>query len=1000
MSNCCESIAGRFGVLFSTLFAASAAFAAPDCGQEAKLREMLPEVFAKCAAHYRALDAAATPLMNSGDPEMTVPRGHKPHGERLVPHGWNAKTDKLDMRSIYWWTSGHFPGSLWYLYEATGDGFFRERATVWTESVAPNSKVSDNHDVGFIMYCSFGNARRLLNTDKYDDLLRETASSLSKRFNDRLGLIRSWGELDERKDFFVIPDNMMNLELLEWAAKHPSPKAVDAKEQSSRFDRIARSHATNTMKHHFRADGGTYHVLNYDQKTLRVKAILRGQGASCETAWSRGQSWAIYGYTMMYRETGDRAYLDFAQKLSDYAINHPNMPEDGIPYWDFGAPGEERDSSAGAIMASGLLELARYVDAKKGELYRSFAVKQLLSLSSPAYFSDGDEIGHFLLKHGVGHKPAGSEVDTPLDYGDYYFLEALLRFKKEAIAEFNPPPGAVSKSAYLDLMEAAVCAYPDERLVSYCAEAARDGVQEHGFPRLAANLAVLVANGRLQDKRELAKKMMDVACRDAKNGKMPPKSGGNEFSVKELAVALAELEKCGTFQKCVTDVWRASLKAVKAEICYNHGQIPVDVPIAKNWVVFAAASEQARICRGLGGDAGFVEKYVADQLRWFDSNGMYRDPHQPLVYDLVTRLQFAQILNDGYAGPSRKELERLMDLSAEPTLKMLSACGEIPYGGRSNQFLHNNTFYSALCEWYAVRFARKGDMAKASVFRRAAAESVNAVRTWLAERPVSHVKNRYPRELGKGVYSENADVGCERYAYFDKYMITMGSWAALGWLFADETIPAAGYVPAKPDVFLSSPTFHIALMCAGEYSAEIDYDANTHYDCNGLGRLHRRGAPAELCISTPCAKKPNYRIPEPNRSSLSVRPVVAKNAGWMITQEVKTEKYALTKWKVGDLDWDCRLSADGMEMELSGKGEVSMELPAFEFDGRDSTRISHDGNSVTVSYRGWVCRYRTDGRIAPSGFSAHNRNGRYKAFLATGEKRLKVWISIEKEQTF
>jgi hypothetical protein len=169
-------------------------------------------------------------------------------------------------------------------------------------------------------------------------------------------LIRSWGEIDEKRNFSVIPDNMMNLELLEWASKNPrSPEDVP---KASRFDRIARSHATNTMKHHFRAEGGTYHVLNYDQKTLRVKAILRGQGASCETAWSRGQSWAIYGYTMMYRETGDRAYLDFAQKVSDYAINHPNMPEDGIPYWDFGAPGEERDSSAGAIMASGLLELA------------------------------------------------------------------------------------------------------------------------------------------------------------------------------------------------------------------------------------------------------------------------------------------------------------------------------------------------------------------------------------------------------------------------------------------------------------------------------------------------------------------------------------------------------------------------------------------------------------------------------------------------------------------
>ena len=391
--------------------------AATACPCEAKLQSMLPDVFAKSAAHYRAIDAAATPLMNAGDASKEA----KPHGERLVPHGWNAKTGKPDMRSIYWWTSGHFPGSLWYLYEATGDDFFRDRATVWMESIAPNSKVTDNHDVGFIMYCSFGNARRLLKTDKYDALLLETADSLSKRFNSDLGLIRSWGALNEKRNFLVIPDNMMNLELLEWAAK--------AKGGEKRFDDIARSHATKTMGHHFRADGGTFHVLDYDQKTLRVKGIERGQGASCETAWSRGQSWAIYGYTMMYRETKDPAYLEFAQKVSDFAINHPNMPVDGVPYWDYGAPGEERDTSAASIMASGLLELSTFVHGDKGAKYRAFAVKQLLSLCSDEYFAKPGENGDWLLKHGVGHKPAGGEIDTPLDYGDYYFLEALLRFK-------------------------------------------------------------------------------------------------------------------------------------------------------------------------------------------------------------------------------------------------------------------------------------------------------------------------------------------------------------------------------------------------------------------------------------------------------------------------------------------------------------------------------------------------------------------------------------------
>ena len=396
---------------------AAALCAAP---QETELRNMLPQVFAKSAAHYRALDAATTPLRKG---KMSN-RKDRHNSDLYVPHGilkWKTGKAEYDMRSIFWWTAGHFPGSLWYLYEATGDAFFKERATEWTELLAPNSTVSDNHDVGFVMYCSYGNARRLLKTDRYDALLVETAESLSKRFNPKLGLIRSWGRIEDAKDFLVIPDNMMNLELLEAAAKISG---------EARFDKIARSHATVTAQNHFNADGGTYHVLNYSQKDGRIQEIRRGQGAQVGTAWARGQAWAIYGYTMMYRFTKDQSYLAFAQKVTDFAINHPNMPSDGIPYWDFGTPGEERDTSAASIMASGLLELCTYVDAAKAAKYRAFAVKQLLALASPDYFSEGDEIGHFLLKHGVGHKPGNSEIDTPLDYGDYYFLEALLRFRR------------------------------------------------------------------------------------------------------------------------------------------------------------------------------------------------------------------------------------------------------------------------------------------------------------------------------------------------------------------------------------------------------------------------------------------------------------------------------------------------------------------------------------------------------------------------------------------
>ena len=417
----------RFSMM--TAFAVNAADwpaalkAADAAAEERELKAMLPTIFAKSAAHYRALDAAAKPLAVSDKPVRNATESSC----NVFPHGFKRDQGVYDMRSVFWWTSGHYPGALLYLYEATGEKDFLDRAKFWLEPMKPNSKVTSNHDVGFIMYCSFGNARRLEQTTAYDALLVETAASLSERFNPRLGVIRSWGKKDEAKNFLVIPDNMMNLELLESAAKLPGGE--------KRFADIARSHADVSMKNHFRPDGGCYHVLNYDQRDVmlgQIQEIRRGQGLCVGTAWSRGQSWGIYGYSMMYRMTGLKRYLDFAMKLADYAMNHPSMPNDGIPTWDYGAPGEERDSSAGAIMASALLEISTFVEEPLKSRYRAFAVKQLKSLASPAYFSEGGEIGHFLLKHGVGSKPSGSEIDTPLDYGDYYFLEALLRFRKIA----------------------------------------------------------------------------------------------------------------------------------------------------------------------------------------------------------------------------------------------------------------------------------------------------------------------------------------------------------------------------------------------------------------------------------------------------------------------------------------------------------------------------------------------------------------------------------------
>jgi hypothetical protein len=274
-----------------------------------------------------------------------------------------------------------------------------------------------------MLYCSFGNGLRITGEDSYNEVLLTGAKSLSTRYRPNIGCIQSWGS-NKKWQCPVIIDNMMNLELLMWAFK----KSVD-----SSFYHIAVNHADTTMKYHFRPDYSTYHVVSYDTVTGKVQVRQTSQGFSDESAWSRGQSWGLYGYTMMYRETRLDRYLQQATHIADYLINHPNLPEDKIPYWDFDAPGipdAARDASAGAIMASALIELSSYVVPETGKKYLQTAETQIRSLASPVYRAQPGENGNFILMHSVGSIPANSEVDVPLTYADYYFIEALLRYRK------------------------------------------------------------------------------------------------------------------------------------------------------------------------------------------------------------------------------------------------------------------------------------------------------------------------------------------------------------------------------------------------------------------------------------------------------------------------------------------------------------------------------------------------------------------------------------------
>ena len=345
------------------------------------------------------------------------------------------------------WCSGFWPGILWYDFENTGDENIKKEAINYTASLGhlANEKVYD-HDLGFLMTGSYGHLYRLTGDPEAKKVLLATADSLATIFNPKVGTILSWPRnVETYKGHNTIMDNMMNLELLFWAAKNGNNKSL--------YD-IAVKHAETTMEHHFRPDGTCFHVAVYDPETGEFIRGMTHQGYSDNSTWARGQAWAVYGYTLVYRETKDPKFLDFACKTADAFLSR--LPQDMIPYWDFddpSIPDSPRDASAGAIVASALLELDGYCDDSHSGQYRRAAEDILSSLSGPAYRSAPGKDS--FLDHSTGHKPAGTEVDASIIYADYYYLEALLRLKKIQEYEANPHDSdgpAPSMGAILNLL--------------------------------------------------------------------------------------------------------------------------------------------------------------------------------------------------------------------------------------------------------------------------------------------------------------------------------------------------------------------------------------------------------------------------------------------------------------------------------------------------------------------------------------------------------------------
>ena len=373
-----------------------------SCSKQESMDEMIDRVFYVAEQQYIEMD---TRLDNKTMPQSI------------------ARDSTFKPSTIYWWCSGFYPGSLWYIYEYTQSDAVKLLAEKNTLKLDSIQYVTHDHDVGFQLNCSYGNGLRLTGNEDYRKVLYQGAKSLATRFNPLTGVIRSWDFVPKTRDwkYPVIIDNMMNLELLMFASNTFGNDSLGY---------IARTHADTTMKNHFRDDYSSYHLVDYDPADGHVRNRQTVQGYADESSWGRGQAWALYGYTMMYRMTKDRKYLTQAECVGNMLLSR--LPADGIPYWDFDAPDmikQPKDASAAAITASALIELSELEDTPSlASRYLNAAVRMLEELSSERY-QCRDAKPAFLM-HSTGNHPGGYEIDASINYADYYYLQALLKYKK------------------------------------------------------------------------------------------------------------------------------------------------------------------------------------------------------------------------------------------------------------------------------------------------------------------------------------------------------------------------------------------------------------------------------------------------------------------------------------------------------------------------------------------------------------------------------------------
>ena len=533
------------------------------------------------------------------------------------------------------------------------------------------------------------------------------------------------------------------------------------------------------------------------------------------------------------------------------------------------------------------------------------------------------------------------------------------------------------KYSHIDIIEKCLYAYDKQRIADFISLVEKQGLTEHGFPRLAANIGTLMAEGRCLEYKDYFCRIMDLSCKWFPLVTDECDKAGNDFSIREVCWALMKLEGKGIVDEVLIQGWKTQIAALNP--WQNYYKVVADVETPDyNWALFAAVSEYVRSSYCGIDNMDFVERQLANQLLAIDENGMYKDPHNPIMYDLVPRLLFMTLIIIGYDGIYRNTIEELLDKSSLLTLKMQSVTGEVPFGGRSIQFLQNEALMASLCELYAVFYKKRGDIAKAGLFKAAAKLAVENVCTYLNVEPVSHIKNRYPID---------SLIGCEGYGYFNKYMITTASNIYFAYRFCDDSIEPiydnTSYVAS------TSADFHKTFIRHGDYFLQYDTNADLNYDANGLGRVHKKGCPSAICLSVPFPKGEGYKIENPNSRAMSI-----------CLDDCAERPYKLVESNIDELGVHarfencigsemCHVSGNGVDIEFSKSGFM---LPVYEFDGQNHTDITILKDGIDVMYQGCTCSFKYDGVLSESFEYFNNRNGRYRVYKVAGNK-LHVEIS-------